>query len=136
MSTPETSRFVRLRVDLVLQVDDEKAVTSAALARIADDDDMTDDERLPARNTVNEDAAEALAYLVDPFNLVGDVPGVELQQASWSSEQIDYDPDSPEWDLDEGDGYELYDASDKSDDKGEQGDTGNSGNSNKAHDGD
>ncbi|MFD5496316.1 hypothetical protein ACFWH4_26300 [Streptomyces sp. NPDC127091] len=128
MSTPETSRFVRLRVDLVLQVDDEKAVTSAALARIADDGDMTDDERLPARNTVNEDAAEALAYLVDPFNLVGDVPGVELQQASWSSEQIDYDPDSPEWDLDEGDGYELYDVSDKSDDKGEQDDAGNSGN--------
>jgi hypothetical protein len=128
MSTPETSRFVRLRVDLVLQVDDEKAVTGAALARIADDGDMTDDERLPARNTVNEDAAEALAYLVDPFNLVGDVPGVELQQASWSSEQIDYDPDSPEWDLDEGDGYELYDVSDKSDDKDEQGDAGNSGN--------
>ncbi|MEV0690969.1 hypothetical protein [Streptomyces sp. NPDC050388] len=118
MSTPETSRFVRLRVDLVLQVDDEDAVTSAALARIADDGDMTDAERLPARNTVHEDAAEALAYLVDPFNLVGDVPGVELQQASWSSEQIDYDPDSPEWDLDEGDGYELDDMSDKSDEGG------------------
>jgi hypothetical protein len=28
------------------------------------------------------------------------VPGVELAQASWSSEQIDYDPDSPDWDLD------------------------------------
>lgn len=119
---------MRLRVDLVLQVDDEKAVTGAALARIADDGDMTDDERLPARNTVNEDAAEALAYLVDPFNLVGDVPGVELQQASWSSEQIDYDPDSPEWDLDEGDAYELYDMSDKSDDRGERDDAGNSGN--------
>ncbi|MFD6325704.1 hypothetical protein ACFWOL_23165 [Streptomyces sp. NPDC058442] len=128
MSTPETSRFVRLRVDLVLQVDDEKAVTSAALARIADDGDMTDDERLPARNTVNEDAAEALAYLVDPFNLVGDVPGVELQQASWSSEQIDYDPDSPEWDLGEGDGYELYDVSGKGDEKGEWRDAGKSGN--------
>ncbi|MGW5974868.1 hypothetical protein [Streptomyces sp. NPDC055186] len=121
MSTPETSRFVRLRVDLVLQIDDEAAVTSAALARIADDGDMTDAERLPARDTVNEDAAEALAYLVDPFSLVGDVPGVELQQASWSSEQIDYDPDSPEWDLDEGDGYEFYDASDNGDDKGDGG---------------
>ncbi|MEU6522563.1 hypothetical protein ABZ892_06820 [Streptomyces sp. NPDC046924] len=121
MSTPETSRFVRLRVDLVLQIDDEAAVTSAALARIADDGDMTDAERLPARDTVNEDAAEALAYLVDPFSMVGDVPGVELQQASWSSEQIDYDPDSPEWDLDEGDGYELYDVSDNSDGKDDDG---------------
>jgi hypothetical protein len=31
------------------------------------------------------------------------VPGVELAQASWSSEAIDYDPDSPEWGLDEDD---------------------------------
>jgi hypothetical protein len=28
---------------------------------------------------------------------------VELQQASWSSERVDYDPDSPEWELDEDD---------------------------------
>ncbi|WP_237406473.1 hypothetical protein [Streptomyces sp. M2CJ-2] len=125
MSTPETSRFVRLHVDLVLQVDDEDAVTGAALARIAGDGDMTDAERLPARNAVGEDAAEALAYLVDPFNLVGDVPGVELQQASWSSEQIDYDPDSPEWDLDEGDDGETYVVSDKSDDRGDRGEEGN-----------
>jgi hypothetical protein len=33
---------------------------------------------------------------------------VELQQASWSSEQIAYDPDAPEWDLDE-EGDEFYD---------------------------
>ncbi|WP_406725834.1 hypothetical protein WJ438_15795 [Streptomyces sp. GD-15H] len=126
MSTPETSRFVRLRVDLVLQVDDEDAVTSAALARI-EDDDMADAERLPARNAVSEDAAEALAYLVDPFSLVGDVPGVELQQASWSSEQIDYDPDSPEWDLDEGEGEEFYDVSDEADDgEGDEADDGGS----------
>ncbi|MGY3203706.1 hypothetical protein [Streptomyces sp. TE5632] len=128
MSTPETSRFVRLRVDLVLQVDDEDAVTGAALARIADDGGMTEAERLPARNTVNEDAAEALAYLVDPFNLIGDVPGVELQQASWSSEQIDYDPDSPEWDLDEDDGGETYDVSDESDAKGDEGKKDNADN--------
>lgn len=55
---------------------------------------------------MTEDTAEALAYLVDPFDLVSQVPGVELQQASWSSERIDYDPDSPEWDLDEDDEYE------------------------------
>ncbi|MFF0166085.1 hypothetical protein [Streptomyces prasinus] len=107
MSTPETSRFVRLRVDLVLEVDDVEAVTGAALARIADDDDLSAEERMPAQGAVAADAAEALAYLVDPFGLVGDVPGVELQQASWSSERIDYDPDSPEWDLDE-EGEEFY----------------------------
>ncbi|MGC0329854.1 hypothetical protein RKD23_002844 [Streptomyces sp. SAI-170] len=103
MSTPETSRFVRLRVELVLEVDDVEAVTGAALARIAEDDEMPDTERAHAEGAVTEDTAEALAYLVDPFDLVGDVPGVELQQASWSSELIDYDPDSPDWDLGEDD---------------------------------
>ncbi|MFE7815147.1 hypothetical protein ACFU5P_25030 [Streptomyces sp. NPDC057433] len=105
MSTPETSRFVRLRVDLVLEVGDEDAVARAALARIADDGDLSAEEQEPARGAVTGDTAEALAHLVDPFGLVGDVPGVELQQASWSSEEIDYDPDSPQWDLD-GDGFD------------------------------
>jgi hypothetical protein len=103
MSTEKTSRFVRLRVELVVEVDDLDAVTGAALARIAEDPDMPGDERAHAEGAVTEDTAEALAYLVDPFDLVGDLPGVDLAQASWSSEQIDYDPDSPDWDLDEDD---------------------------------
>ncbi|MFF1279027.1 hypothetical protein ACFVZC_37630 [Streptomyces marokkonensis] len=110
MSTPETSRFVRLRVELVLEVDDEGALTKAALRRITDEGDMPAEERVHAESVVTEDTAEALAYLVDPVGLVGGVPGVDLLQASWSSEQIDYDPDSPEWDLDEEDGEESYDA--------------------------
>ncbi|MEU6884726.1 hypothetical protein ABZ918_05800 [Streptomyces viridosporus] len=108
MSTPEASRFVRIRVDLVLEVDDEEAVTGAALRRIAADDGMPAAERTHAESAVTEDTAEALAHLVDPFGLVGEVPGVELQQASWSSERIDYDPDAPEWDLDEDDDEEPY----------------------------
>nr|WP_079083068.1 hypothetical protein [Streptomyces antibioticus] len=103
MSTEETSRFVRLRVELVVEVDNEDAVTKAALERIADDPEMPADEQAHAEGAVTEDTAEALAYLVDPFDLVSEVPGVELVQASWSSERIDYDPDSPEWDLDEDD---------------------------------
>jgi hypothetical protein len=99
MSTEETSRFVRLRVELVLEVRDE-----GELRRLAGDDELPQAERAHAESAVTEDTAEALAYLVDPFDLVSEVPGVELQQASWSSERIDYDPDSPEWDLDEDDG--------------------------------
>ncbi|MFH8977214.1 hypothetical protein [Streptomyces sp. NPDC017890] len=106
MSTPETSRFVRIRVELVLAVDDEEAVTGAALQSLADDVELPDAERAHAERAVTEDTAEALAHLVDPFDLVSQVPGVELQQASWSSELVDYDPDSPEWDLDEEDGGE------------------------------
>ncbi|MFF2519751.1 hypothetical protein [Streptomyces sp. NPDC058086] len=90
----------------MLEVDDADAVTKAALRRIADDSGLPADERTHAENAVTEDTAEALAYLVDPFDLVSEVPGVDLAQASWSSEPIDYDPDSPEWDLDEDDGGE------------------------------
>ncbi|MGY1584400.1 hypothetical protein [Streptomyces sp. MN13] len=117
MSTPETSRFVRLRVELVLEVMDEDAVTKAALRKVAGESDMPAGERVHAESAVTEDTAEALAYLVDPFDLVGEVPGIELQQASWSSEQVDYDPDSPEWDLDEDDDDEdeAYDEDDDED---------------------
>ena len=103
MNTEETSRFVRLRVELVLEIEDPGELTKAALRRLADDTDMPADERAHAESTVTEDTAEALASLVDPFDLVSEVPGVDLAQASWSSEPIDYDPDSPDWDLDEDD---------------------------------
>ncbi|MFF4402175.1 hypothetical protein [Streptomyces sp. NPDC001480] len=116
MSTPETSRFVRLRVEVVLEVEDDEAVTEAALGRLAADPELPDEERAHARAAVTEDTAEALAYLVDPFDLVGEVPGVELQQASWSTERIDYDPDSPDWELDEDDDEE--DDEDDADERG------------------
>ncbi|MEU2711110.1 hypothetical protein [Streptomyces sp. NPDC007205] len=106
MSAEETSHFVRLRVDLVLEVQDEDAVTKAALRRLARDAELPESERAQAEGAVTDDTAEALAYLVDPFDLVSEVPGVDLQQASWSSERIDYDPDSPDWDPDEDDGQE------------------------------
>ena len=97
-------------MELVVEIDDQDAVTQAALARIAQDPEVPADERAHAESAVTEDTAEALAYLVDPFDLVGEVPGVELAQASWSSEQIDYDPDSPDWDLDEDDVEEDEEA--------------------------
>ncbi|MEU6093827.1 hypothetical protein [Streptomyces sp. NPDC047079] len=103
MTTSETSRFVRLRVELVVEVVDSDAVTKAALRRVAEDTDMPEGERAYTESAVTEDTAEALAYLVDPAELVGRMPGVELAQASWSSEQIDYDPDSPDWILDDED---------------------------------
>ncbi|MGM1076026.1 hypothetical protein ACS0VI_07260 [Streptomyces sp. H28] len=109
MNQPETSRFVRLRVELVLEVDDERAVTEAALASIADDADLPSAERVHAERAVTEDTAEALAHLVDPFALVGEVAGLELHQASWSSERIDYDPEAPDWDLDGDDGDASFD---------------------------
>ncbi|WP_256919817.1 hypothetical protein [Streptomyces hilarionis] len=102
-------------MEILLEVHDEDAVTAAALRRLAEDEEIPDAERAHAESAVTEDTAEALAYLVDPFDLVGEVDGVELQQASWSSERVEYDPDSPEWDLDEDDVDEDGDPDDESD---------------------
>lgn len=49
MSTEKTSRFVRLRVELVLEIHDDDAVTKAALRRIADDPETPESERAHAR---------------------------------------------------------------------------------------
>ncbi len=98
------TRHVRLQVELVLEITDESGLTSAALDQIAGDAYLPDQERAHARDAVQRDEAEALAYLVDPFDLVSGVPGVELVQASWNSAHIEYDPDDEEWDFYEDDG--------------------------------
>jgi hypothetical protein len=103
MSTSETSRYVRLRVELVLEIDDLQELSTAALARIVADDSMRVEERAQAETAVRVDGAEALAYLVEPIDLIRDVPGVDLAQASWTSELVDHDPDAVEWDMDEDD---------------------------------
>ncbi|KOX23146.1 MULTISPECIES: hypothetical protein [unclassified Streptomyces] len=106
MSTSDTARYVRLRVDVVLEIDGPAELAEAAEARIDADEFMPEEERAHARAAAREDSAEALAHLVEPFDLIRDVPGIEMVQASWSSEEIDYDPDALEWDLGEEDGAE------------------------------
>ncbi|MEU1615731.1 hypothetical protein ACFZAU_06805 [Streptomyces sp. NPDC008238] len=92
-------RYVRLQVELVLEITGSGELTDAALDQIGGDDYMPDDERQHAEASVRQDESEALAYLVDPFDLVTSVPGIELVQASWSCAHTEYDPDSDEWDL-------------------------------------
>ncbi|WP_326699505.1 hypothetical protein OG909_20780 [Streptomyces sp. NBC_01754] len=116
MSTPQTTRFVRLRVDLVLEITDADALTGTALEHLAAERaaatspdgfregtaDGSADGNFAAEHThteeaVREDAAQAIASLVDPLTPVAEVPGVELVQASWDSETIEYDPDAEDW---------------------------------------
>jgi hypothetical protein len=108
-------------VELVLEITDVDAVTKTALQRLAADRELPADERAHSENAVTEDTAEAIASLIDPFDLVSEVPGVDLAQASWSSEPIAYDPDSPDWDLDEDDAAEdgHYDDDDGDDEDDE-----------------
>ncbi|MFJ9107031.1 hypothetical protein [Streptomyces sp. NPDC102283] len=127
MSTEETSRFVRLRVEMVLEVTDLDALTGTALESIAAEygepvaavaGSDTAEERMHAEATVRADGAEALASLVDPFDLVSEVPGVELAQASWSSESIEYDPDAEGWDGAEDGDEDLFLPLDEGDEEG------------------
>ncbi|MEV5202804.1 hypothetical protein [Streptomyces sp. NPDC053720] len=127
MSTSETSRFVRLRVEMVLEITDPAALSGTALESIAaeygEPGGESAEERTRVESAVREDGAEAIASLIDPFDLVGEVPGVELAQASWSSETVDYDPDDPDaWDLDDEDG-----DPDEDDDAGSGGDVPHNG---------
>ncbi len=65
-------RHLRLQVELVLEITDTGELRSAALDQIAGDEYLPDEEREHARDAVQRDEAEAVAYLVDPFDLVSD----------------------------------------------------------------
>ncbi len=98
--TAEAAQHVRVRVEMVLELTDADEVIRAAWARIHEDDLMPDEERRQAADAVAQDPAEAIAYLLDPVDLVTEVPGIELAQASWSSELAEYDPEET-WDSDD-----------------------------------
>ncbi|SCG10634.1 hypothetical protein GA0115260_111562 [Streptomyces sp. MnatMP-M27] len=92
----------------MVEIADPDQLRRATYEQIDGDESLAEEERGHARRMVESDEAEALAYLVEPFELVEEVPGVELVQASWSSEHVDYDPRAAEWsgafvDLDEDD---------------------------------
>ncbi len=90
---PRPVRHVRLQVEVVIEITDAARLTSAALDRVAGDAYLPERERARAEEAVRRDEAEALAYLVDPFDLVRDVPGVALVQASWHGAHTDHDPE-------------------------------------------
>lgn len=78
-------------MEVVVEIADAQALTRSALDRVEGDGLMPDEERAHAREIVAADAGEAIAYLVDPFDLVRALPGVELAHASWGSEEIGED---------------------------------------------
>ncbi|MFI1097127.1 hypothetical protein [Streptomyces sp. NPDC020917] len=108
--------YVRLQAELVLEVTAADDLRASALSRIAADTFMPQQERDHAQSAVGHDESEALAYLVDPSELVADVPGIELVQASWSCAHTEYDPaEDDDWGMDEDD-----EADDEEDDEDEE----------------
>lgn len=114
--TTPASGHVRLRVDLVVEIADAEALTKAALQHVEHDDSLPDGERAHARETVAADSGEAIAHLVDPFVLAGQLPGVELAHASWGCEQLA--PGEPA-DLDDLDDVDEFDDAAEFDDTAE-----------------
>lgn len=77
---------------MVLEVADANALVRAAVEHVEGDDSIPDEQRTRTLTAVRDEldgAAEAIAYLVDPIGLVSGAPGVELAQATWSSETLD-----------------------------------------------
>ncbi|GAA2751113.1 hypothetical protein GCM10010440_62110 [Kitasatospora cinereorecta] len=94
----DAPRFVRLTIELIAEITDEQALKAAALAQVAEDEYLDDDERAQSAEAIEVDPSGSLAHFIDPVALLGDVPGVELTSATWESANTDYDPDDESWD--------------------------------------
>ena len=121
-------RYIRLQAELVLEVTAADELRGAALSHIAGDTFMPQQERDHARSAVGDDESEALAYLVDPSELVADVPGLELVQASWSCAHTEYDPaEGDDWGFEDDDGEDGDDGDDAEDGEGADADAAGEG---------
>lgn len=89
----ESPQFIRLSLDIVLEVTDEGALRAAALEAVKGDEDLSAEERTDAVAAIEADLAESVSYLIDPFRLVEGVQGTELSEAGWQSEGAEYVPD-------------------------------------------
>ncbi|MEY9963079.1 hypothetical protein ABIA33_001105 [Streptacidiphilus sp. MAP12-16] len=102
-------RYVRLQIELIVEVVDQKALQVAALEQVRADEFLEDEERSEAIAAIEIDPAGAIAHFVDPVAMLEGVPGVELAEATWESQPVEYDPENEDWDLydaDAGDGVE------------------------------
>ncbi|WP_327068565.1 hypothetical protein OG500_22955 [Kitasatospora sp. NBC_01250] len=105
-STEETSveesdapRYVRLSIELIAEITDEGALKAAALGQVEADEYLDDEERAQSVEAIELDPSGSLAHFIDPVALLGDVPGVELTQATWESAQVAYDPEEDSYEF-------------------------------------
>jgi hypothetical protein len=92
-------RYVRLQIELIVEIADEKALQVAALDQVRADEFLEDEERAEAVAAIEIDPAGAIAHFVDPVAMLEGVPGVELAEATWESQPVEYDPENEDWDL-------------------------------------
>ena len=99
--TSETSepRYIRLQIELIAEIVDEKALAEAALEQVRNDAFLEDEERAEAGAAIEIDPAGSIAHFVDPVAMLAGIPGVELAEATWESQPVDFDPENEDWEL-------------------------------------
>ncbi|WP_037608091.1 hypothetical protein [Streptacidiphilus rugosus] len=100
-SVEDAPRFIRLQIELIVEVVDEKALQAAALEQVENDEYLEDDERAEAVEAINIDPSGAIAHFVDPVAMLEGIPGVELAEAGWETQPVDYDEENEDWELSE-----------------------------------
>ena len=102
--TSETSepRYIRLQIELIAEIIDEKALAEAALEQVRNDAFLEDEERAEAVAAIEIDPAGSIAHFVDPVAMLAGIPGVELAEATWESQPVDFDPENEDWEIYEG----------------------------------
>ncbi|MDH6112502.1 hypothetical protein P3T36_001385 [Kitasatospora sp. MAP12-15] len=102
MTSTEASdapRYVRLSIELIAEITDEGALKAAALAQVEADEYLDDEERTQSVEAIEVDPSGSLAHFIDPVALLGDVPGIELTQATWESAQTEFDPEDDSYEF-------------------------------------
>ncbi|MEY9843853.1 hypothetical protein [Streptacidiphilus sp. MAP5-3] len=92
-------RYIRLQIELIVEIVDEKALQAAALEQVEKDGYLEDDERAEAVEAINVDPSGAIAHFIDPVAMLEAIPGVELAEAGWETQPVDYDEENEDWEL-------------------------------------
>ncbi|WP_329567051.1 hypothetical protein [Kitasatospora sp. NBC_01266] len=95
----DAPRYVRLSIELIAEITDEGALKAAALAQVEADEYLDDEERAQSVEAIEVDPSGSLAHFIDPVALLGDVPGIELTQATWESAQTAFDPEDDSYEF-------------------------------------
>lgn len=96
MSTETAPRYIRLNVELIVELTDEGELKAAALEQLKADTEVSEEARVEAIAALESDPADALSYFIDPFAVVNEAPGIELVEVGWDGELTEYDPDAEE----------------------------------------
>jgi hypothetical protein len=101
-------RYIRVTTEVVVEIDDAEQLREAALASIAGNDDLTDTQRVTLAMAVERDLAHAVAELLDPGDLVAELPGVFERESTWSAENLTgYEPPADADEADDADAAEI-----------------------------